>query len=465
MMKVFSCPLGVVNLVFNNSFYYTKICIGLILGLILFGWNFRSSCKMCTLKNAVLCLLSVLLLLADVASDWLNGLQMAGIWDGLTILTTYLSGLVDTTLSNIEAKIIQSNNNITSTEDYFLTNVTTINPHHIICSQDLIYYFTYTSTNFTNHQQINTTHSLELETTHNITLSDSEHDVIWGWMTISLTLLPGFVAGVIMAVVFAEKDNVKLSIIGFFIILVFIAFYPLICIGFIIYSHVSSDQENKRTALQLIANEAFFEAALQFLLQIFIIGSGREPTTITVVSIIISYVTLSKKVPDWDLANALIHTEGFLNNILSILTNTTLYALSIISRLGSLAVIIILFRYWAIIPIIIIITSLFFIYLPDIRLYKDENEGEFYVPAPVRSLTHACMNTCVMTVYTLSIDIISPCLLLSSVVIHIFYSTLMITFSLLFIYVPGKEIYNHNLISNKMKNATYAFFPHTSFFQ
>ena len=260
------------------------------------------------LKPVFLCLLAVGLLGFDVGSDWWNGLEMAG--------------------------IINQPDEITSD---ILHNSTTINPHQ------------------TTTLHITTPHNLHLNTTEYIPRQVVEPDVIWGGLTIALTFLPGLVAAVIMTVVFADRDHVLRSfILGFFITLAFTLFYPLICIGCIIFSHVSSDQAVKQIAQQLTANEAFFEAALQLLLQLFIIGSGREPTIITMICIIISFVTLSKKVPDWDLANGCINTDGFCDIILSILTNTPLYGLSIISRLGCLAVILIMFRYWAIIPIIII---------------------------------------------------------------------------------------------------------------
>ena len=245
---------------------------------------------MACIVKFILCVFAVSLLLFDVGSDWLNGLDMVGLINQTEIINTLSSIL----------------------------------PQNI------------------------TTFQSSKDATQSISDQDERYNVIYGWLTIGITFLPGVVSSVVMLADLGPGLATLIFVLGYIVL------YPLVCIYFIIQSHASTKHKYKRYAQIATGNEAFFEAALQLLLQLFIIGYNKEPTHFTLFAITVSFITLSKKVPDWDLANAGINPDGFLRTILSMIMNTPLYGLSIVSRLVCLAVSLVLFRYWALIPLVIL---------------------------------------------------------------------------------------------------------------
>ena len=193
---------------------------------------------------------------------------------------------------------------------------------------------------------------------------EEENNKIWGIMTIFFIFLPGFVVG-FPTMVWKIWERKWWDAFAF---LVGSIFFPIIIIGFELWTIIMTCLKKEvsqgyQTWITLFsAAEASLEATPQLMLQIFTLFNGYHSSLIQIFTICSSFYAIARSVILNDIETKLFikreDSLSYCQSLKEIWKKIPLYFPNIIFRTGSLVITMVYLRYYAIIPILILLFEL-----------------------------------------------------------------------------------------------------------
>ena len=177
-------------------------------------------------------------------------------------------------------------------------------------------------------------------------VSCHETDPIWGYLTLSFIFLPGW------------QGAMRLNVVGCYscLTLLFSTFcFPVMMIGVKILALFIPGNEMEKLTDHVTGMEGTYESTFQFLLNLFIILSrgDRRPSSIQLVSLLASLLMILKFQIEEFLTTMHGERHQFLDKIKRAAPLFPMFLTNIVFKLGSIAVVAAVFRYWAILALVV----------------------------------------------------------------------------------------------------------------